>query len=121
MLEIPQWISSLLSVIVGGLLVGLFNWRINKTNKEFEERQKIREIMFNNAIEVWKKETDLKVKKVEWGHPQETIYGLEAYILRMAKLNELLIKDDFKTEDVEQKIKEVVTVWKEARKTLNEI
>lgn len=119
MIEIPQWLSSILSVVIGGLLVGFFNWRINKTNKKFEERQKIREIMFNNAIEVWKKEADIKIKKVEWGHPEETIYGLEAYILRMAKLSELLLKDDLKTEQIESKIKDIISVWRETKKALN--
>ena len=82
-----------LYVIGGGLLVGILNFINDRNRRKFDERQKLRELLFKSAIEVWKKTAEIKEGNVQRSGPlggSEIIESPETYILRMAKILETL-------------------------------
>jgi hypothetical protein len=119
----------LLVLLTGGGLAGISSFATNWLNKKYDEQRHVRELtsaenrhlrelMFKIAIELWTKECDVKIQKVDWGHPDEIIVALEAYVVRMAKLMEVLKDDNVTKENIGAKLKEVIEVWKEAKKTI---
>ncbi len=109
---VPTWVA-LVSTLIGGGLVGIFNFATNLINKKSEERRHLRELMFNAAIENWKQANELAIVKSKAGY-KVNIAPLDSYIVHMIKLSEVLIGDTLSKENIREKLKEITSVTSEA-------
>lgn len=128
--EIPQWVSSLLSAMAGGLLVGLINWRINKTNKEFDERKHIREIksleerhfkelMLKAATDSRQQAINFALEASQKGQ-KCSIMPIEADLIYFIKIADIFLSDKLTKDNLAQKLKEIHEFTDIAQKEINE-
>ncbi len=130
MYEIPQWLYSLLSVISGGLLVGLINWKINKTNKEFEEQRHLRELksledrhfrelMFKAAIDSRQQDSSIVLEESRKGKTC-AIVPMEAHLIYFIKMSEIFLSGKLTKDNLVQKLKEIHEFTDIAQKEITE-
>jgi len=107
----------LIGAFGGALITGLIAFGINWTNKRSEERKHQQSLMFNAAIENWKKVADITLDQVNKGAVKSGgIPPLDSYIIHIMKLSELLTDKKVTKENVAKIINESIEVSQEAIK-----
>lgn len=125
-----QWLPPIFSAVSGGLLVGIINWRINKTNKEFDERRHIREIksleerhfkelMIKTAIDSRQQDVDFAIDQSKKGQ-RCTVVPTEAHLVYSIKLAEIFLSGELTKENLANKLKEIHEFTDIAQKEIEE-
>lgn len=106
MAEMSPWFP-VVTALAGGSLVGVINFAINFVNKKSEERRHLREIAFNTAFKYWKQHCDHALEQQKLQDRQSEILPLDAYVIHILKLSEILLDKKTNKENIEAKLKEI--------------
>lgn len=115
-----------LLLLTGGGIAGISSFATVWLTKRYEERRHIRELentksqhlrdlLFKTALDVWSKEAELKNKNIDRCGPlggSTTVYSPESYVLRMAKLLDVIQQGNIDKATAEKCMAEVKEIWK---------
>jgi predicted RNA-binding protein associated with RNAse of E/G family len=101
---VPVWVP-IASALGGGALVAIINLFNNWQNKRFEERKHHKELMLNVALEQWKQASAIFIEQLKLGKASSLV-PLEAYIIHMTKLSEVLNQSSITKENISRKLNE---------------
>lgn len=118
-MEFNGWIYvvgiSLSSVITAGTAIAV-TWITTHS----AERRHRREILFNAAIESWKKEWELGDKLAEQGAKVE-MSPIDSHLIHMSNFSDALLDGKLTTENMKEKLEKIYAVSREHRKYAKDI
>ena len=100
------WIP-VFSAFGGSLITGFVNLFMNRLNQQSEERKHKLSLIMNSAIEYWKQQLDSAFKLVKGTDNKIKALPLDAYMIHMTKLSEILDQKHSSSKDIISEIKEL--------------
>ena len=102
------------------IITGTINYFINHSNKKSEERKHQLSLIMQAAIENWKQQLDSAFKLAKPGETIPTL-PLDAYIVHMSKLSDVLLDKKTSSENITEKIKELKKSTKATNKVFEDL
>ena len=113
------WIP-VIGTLGGAFITSLINYFNNRTNKRSEERKHANSLLFNAAIENWK-------KGYEYAH-EHALQGLaarakpiDAYLFHMFKLSKILFDENLSSDEIVKEIEKSAEFFQTMDDTYNKL
>lgn len=113
------WIP-VLSAFGGALITGVINIITNRQNNQSNEEKHRTSLIIQSAIENWKQAHD-SAHKVKTPGIKKIVYPLDAYIIHMSKMTNILLDKKTKPQNIIEKIEETNEFMKPIYKALEEL